>query len=74
MRLLTDVRTGNNGVTPSDWFEDRFSALTENVAKVVVASPRTIHFALLGLFAQGHLLVSWFWCATSDFESLTNWF
>ena len=57
MRLLTDVRTGNNGVTPSDWFEDRFSALTENVAKVVVASPRTIHFALLGLFAQGHLLL-----------------
>lgn len=60
MRLLTDVwtgNTGNNGVSQSSWFEHRFAALTENVAKVVVASPRTIHFALLGLFSQGHLLI-----------------
>ena len=40
-----------------DWFHDRFSALSENVLDVVVTSERTLRFALLGLFAQGHVLL-----------------
>ena len=35
----------------------RFSELASNVARVVVAPQRTIHVALLGLFAQGHILL-----------------
>ena len=38
-------------------FHERFSALFSNVAEVVLASERTIHFALLGLFAGGHILL-----------------
>ena len=38
-------------------FQDRFSCLTANISKVVVAPQRTIRAALLGLFAQGHVLL-----------------
>ena len=57
MRLLRESESGE--AEPMEWglFQDRFSALTSNVASVVVASERTIHFALLGLFAEGHILL-----------------
>ncbi len=56
MGLLTENRPR---VESEYWrtFRERFSALVSNVAQVVVASERTIHLPLLGLFAQGHVLV-----------------
>ena len=38
-------------------FQQRFEQLVSNVASVVVTSPHNIHLALLGLFAQGHVLL-----------------
>ena len=38
-------------------FQERFSALVDNISRVVVAPQRTIHLALLGLFSQGHILL-----------------
>ncbi len=40
-----------------DAFRQRFDALVSNVAGVVVTSPENLRLALLGLFAQGHLLL-----------------
>ena len=40
-----------------DAFRQRFDALISNIAKVVVTSPDNLRLALLGLFAQGHLLL-----------------
>ena len=38
-------------------FESRFQALYDNVTRVVVASRETVYLALLGLFAEGHVLL-----------------
>ncbi len=38
-------------------FQQRFDQLVDNVASVVVTSPHNIRLALLGLFAQGHVLL-----------------
>ena len=38
-------------------FQQRFEQLVDNVASVVVTSPHNIRLALLGLFAQGHVLL-----------------
>ena len=38
-------------------FQQKFEQLVSNVASVVVTSPHNIHLALLGLFAQGHVLL-----------------
>ena len=38
-------------------FQQRFEQLVSNVASVVVTSPHNIRLALLGLFAQGHVLL-----------------
>jgi len=57
VRLLQGVWTEEDEATARSQFQERFSALADNVARVVVASPQTIHFALLGLFAQGHILL-----------------
>jgi MoxR-like ATPase len=38
-------------------FQQRFERLVANVATVVVTSPHNIRLALLGLFAQGHVLL-----------------
>ena len=57
MRLLGQAWTEEDEARVWRGFEQRFSALADNVARVVVASDRTIHFALLGLFAQGHILL-----------------
>lgn len=38
-------------------FADDVERLHDNIAQVVVASPQTVRLALLGLFAEGHLLI-----------------
>lgn len=38
-------------------FLDRYGTLLDNISRVVVAPERTIQLALLGLFAQGHVLI-----------------
>ncbi len=48
---------GENEATTWSRFHEGFSALEDNVAQVVVAPRRTIRFALLGLFARGHVLL-----------------
>ncbi len=40
-----------------DAFRQRFDTLVSNVAGVVVTSPDNLRLALLGLFAQGHVLL-----------------
>ena len=40
-----------------DAFRQRFDTLVSNVAGVVVTSPANLRLALLGLFAQGHVLL-----------------
>ena len=57
MKLLTEAWTEEAEAASRSWFQERFSALAANVDQVVVASPRTIRFALLGLFAPGHILL-----------------
>ena len=57
MTLLKEARTQEDEAASWSRFEDRFSALADNVAQVVVSSQRTIRFALLGLFAEGHVLL-----------------
>ena len=58
MKLLSEFRAEEQHDS-IDWSrcQDRFSAIADNISQVVVASPRTIRSALLGLFAQGHILV-----------------
>ena len=48
---------GENEATTWSQFHEGFSALEANIAQVVVAPRRTIRFALLGLFARGHVLL-----------------
>ena len=40
-----------------DAFQQRFDTLASNIAGVVVTSPENLRLALVGLFAQGHLLL-----------------
>lgn len=40
-----------------DIFQSRFEKLANNIANVVVTSPRNIQLALLGLTSQGHILL-----------------
>ena len=56
MSLLTETWTKED---TASWrsFRERFSALASNIGRVVVAPEQTIHFALLGLFAEGHVLL-----------------
>ena len=57
MKLLDE--TLGTDETSQEWlrFQERFDTLAANIASVVVMPHRTIHFALLGLFAQGHILL-----------------
>ena len=48
---------GETEATTWSQFHEGFSALEANIAQVVVAPRRTIRFALLGLFARGHVLL-----------------
>ena len=55
---LADTGWTDNELTEARGrFPQRFSTLVSNVSLVVAASERTIHSALLGLFAQGHILL-----------------
>jgi MoxR-like ATPase len=40
-----------------EYFQERFEQLVDNIASVVVTSSHNIRLALLGLFAQGHVLL-----------------
>ena len=40
-----------------DWFRDRVTRLGDNISRVVVASEATVRFMLLGLLADGHILL-----------------
>ena len=55
--LLRKDEQSKANLDDMDFFRERFEKLQENVASVVVTSPRNLRFALLGLFAQGHVLL-----------------
>ncbi|MFQ6029749.1 MAG: AAA family ATPase [Dehalococcoidia bacterium] len=57
MKLSTDYQPISTGVDPLEFFLERYERLVQNVASVVVTSPENIKLALLGLFAQGHILL-----------------
>ena len=57
MKLLRQYEPSTNGVEAWDTFPARFDRLVEHIADVVVTSPRNIRLALVGLFAQGHVLL-----------------
>jgi MoxR-like ATPase len=57
VRLLKEALTQREEAQSWGWFQDRFSALSDNVSRVVVTSNRPLRFALLGLFGQGHILL-----------------
>ncbi len=57
MKLSPNQQLINVGPDPLDFFEEGFERLVENVASVVVTSRGNIQLALLGLFAQGHILL-----------------
>ena len=55
--LVTQAWTETKEATSWRRFREQFSALVSNIGRVVVTPEQTIHFALLGLFAQGHVLL-----------------
>ena len=57
MALAERTQIQANGYHGTEGFQDRFNAIANNVAGVVVTSQKNIHLALLGLFAQGHVLL-----------------
>ena len=57
MALAERTQTQANGFHGIEGFQDRFNDIANNVAGVVVTSQKNIHLALLGLFAQGHVLL-----------------
>ena len=57
MRLAERTQIQTNGYHGIKGFQDRFNDIANNVAGVVVPSQKNIHLALLGLFAQGHVLL-----------------
>jgi MoxR-like ATPase len=57
MKLLRQHEPYTNGVEARDSFQARFGWLVEQIADVVVTPARNIRLALVGLFAQGHVLL-----------------
>lgn len=57
MILQYDHKPATNGFRAQDSFQDRFERLVDQIGSVVVTSRRNIRLALLGLFAQGHVLL-----------------
>lgn len=57
MLLQHDSHASTNGFRAQDSFQDRFERLVDKIGSVVVTSRRNIRLALLGLFAQGHVLL-----------------
>ena len=57
MDVVQDYKISHNGKDAQGCFQTQFQRLLDNVASVMVTSPQNIRLALLGLFAQGHLLL-----------------
>ncbi len=57
MALAERTQIQTNGYHGIEGFQSRFIDIANNVAGVVVTSQKNIHLALLGLFAQGHVLL-----------------
>ena len=57
MALAERTEVHTSGYRGIEVFQDRFNDIAKNVADVVVTSQKNIHLALLGLFAQGHVLL-----------------
>ena len=55
--LIREYRLSQNGLQGLDVFQERFEGLLDHIAGVVVTSRQNIRLALLGLFAQGHILL-----------------
>jgi MoxR-like ATPase len=57
MKLAQEYQSSRNGVDSWNSFQERFEGLLEQIAGVLVTSRRNIRLALVGLFAQGHVLL-----------------
>ena len=57
MKLRERAQAQSNGYRDIEGFQRRFNDIADNVASVVVTSQKNIHLAILGLFAQGHVLL-----------------
>ena len=57
MKLLEQPQASPNGLGVGDPFQERFQQLLDQIAGVVVTSRHNIRLALVGLFAQGHVLL-----------------
>ena len=57
MALAQEHRPDSGAVLSPEQFAFKFEMLYQNIAAVVVAPSRVLRLALLGLFAQGHVLV-----------------
>ena len=55
--LIREYGPSDNGLEELDTFQERFERLVDHIAGVVVTSRQNIRLALLGLFAQGHILL-----------------
>ena len=55
--LMREFGLSENGLQELDAFQERFEGLLDHIAGVVVTSRQNIRLALLGLFAQGHILL-----------------
>ena len=55
--VILNYGLSENGLEEPDTFQERFEALLDHIAGVVVTSRQNIRLALLGLFAQGHILL-----------------
>ena len=57
MDVAERTQTKANGIQSVESFQKRFNEIADNVASVVVTSEKNIRLAILGLFAQGHVLL-----------------
>ena len=57
MKLLEQYQPSPNGHGVGDHFGERFQRLLDQIAGAVVTSRHNIRLALVGLFAQGHVLL-----------------
>lgn len=57
MRLVDSFQASPSSIGAERTFQHRFDLLLDQIASVVVTSPHNIRMALVGLFAQGHLLL-----------------
>ena len=57
MLELREVEQHHNGYHHQDSFQEKFERLMRHVSNVVVITDDNLKLALLGLFAQGHLLL-----------------